>query len=279
MSFLREKLPSVIRINMANKYWKEYREIILNNKYQDMFFKDNKENLVKILPRNLTNIPEFENIIFFINVARHELRKNDALTNFHKFINRSCDSGLISRQEAVSMIPPLLLQVKKSHKIFNMCAAPGSKTAQFLECIYKDYDFLNPSEFLNDSGFVLANDNNLMRANMMIHQLKRLNTAAMIVVSHDGQNFPAIYNDKSVLQFDRILCDVPCSSDAVLRKLPAKWGRWTTKDGYGLHDLQLLLLKRGIAMLKEDGILIYSTCSFNPIEVIYNFKFNRMKQS
>jgi len=124
-------------------------------------------------------------------------------------------------------------------------------------------------EFLNDSGFVLANDNNISRANMMIHQLKRLNTAGMVVVSHDAQNFPSVYTEDSMLQCDRILCDVPCSSDAVLRKLPTKWVRWGTKDGFGLHDLQLLILKRGLNLLKEGGILIYSTCSFNPIEVSY----------
>jgi len=268
---------------MANGFWKQFREIIVKETYLDLFFKDEKDKeqekeklakLIKMVPKNLTNIPEFDNIIFFINVARHELKRSEALTKFHKFINRSCDSGLISRQEAVSMIPPLLMQVKPGHRILDMCAAPGSKTAQFLECLYKDYNFLNPTEFLNDSGFVLANDNNLMRANMMIHQLKRLNTAGMIVVSHDAQNFPAIYEDinsKTQIQCDRILCDVPCSSDAVLRKIPIKWSKWSTKDGYGLHDLQLLILKRGISLLKEEGILIYSTCSFNPIEVEYYY--------
>ena len=41
--------------------------------------------------------------------------------------------GGVSRQEAVSMIPPLLLQVEPHHRVLDMCAAPGSKTAQLLE--------------------------------------------------------------------------------------------------------------------------------------------------
>ena len=44
--------------------------------------------------------------------------------------------GAITRQEAVSMIPPLLLDVKSSHRVLDMCAAPGSKTFQLLEMLH-----------------------------------------------------------------------------------------------------------------------------------------------
>lgn len=44
-------------------------------------------------------------------------------------IDASKDSGLISRQEIVSMIPPMLCDIKSHHSVFDMCAAPGSKTA------------------------------------------------------------------------------------------------------------------------------------------------------
>ena len=44
-----------------------------------------------------------------------ELKKNSDLSKFHKFIQKSVDSGLISRQEAVSMIPPMLLNTKSNY--------------------------------------------------------------------------------------------------------------------------------------------------------------------
>ena len=97
---------------------------------------------------------------------------------------------MISRQEAVSMIPPMLMQTKSSDKILDMCAAPGSKTPQFLETVYENYNFLDKKQYLKDTGFVLANDNNCQRAYMMVHQLKILNTAGMVVVCHDAQLFP-----------------------------------------------------------------------------------------
>ena len=52
----------------------------------------------------------------------------------NKFIllQKAFDAGLIARQELVSMIPPLFLDVQPDDIILDMCAAPGSKTSQIL---------------------------------------------------------------------------------------------------------------------------------------------------
>ena len=224
---------------------------------------------IKITPIYLTNLPLWKDLVFNINIPRMELKKNANLNNFHKLIQKSVDAGLISRQEAVSMIPPMLMQVEKTDMIFDMCAAPGSKTAQFLEVFYKDFDFLSPITIKNDTGCVLANDNNWNRAHMMTHQLKRLNTAGMAVINHDAQFYPFIYQGELAnerLLFDKILADVPCSSDAVMRKLPHKWKKWSPKDSFLLHKLQLQIINKGISLLKPGGTIVYSTCSLNPIE-------------
>ena len=66
--------------------------------------------------------------------------------------------------------------------------------------------------------------------------------------------------------FDRILCDVPCSGDGTIRKAPDIWRRWTPGNGNGLHPLQLRIALHACQMLKIGGRLVYSTCTFNPIE-------------
>jgi multisite-specific tRNA:(cytosine-C5)-methyltransferase len=43
--------------------------------------------------------------------------------------------GYITRQEAVSMLPPLFLDVRPEHRVLDMCAAPGQKTAQLIEAV------------------------------------------------------------------------------------------------------------------------------------------------
>ena len=62
------------------------------------------------------------------------------------------------------------------------------------------------------------------------------------------------------------MCDVPCSGDATFRKNIRLWKEWAPHLGHGLHPLQLDILEKGIKLLKKGGRLIYSTCSFNPLE-------------
>ena len=268
ISKLREKLPCVFRISKAHSFHEGYKNMLLDESFLKKILNE-QYNLIKIDLKNLTNFKEWINLVYNININRMELKKNDLLKNFHKFIQFGVDGGVISRQEAVSMIPPMLMQTKSTDHLLDMCAAPGSKTAQFLETVYEGYDFLDKKQYLKDTGFVLANDNNAQRAYMMVHQLKRLNTAGMVVVCHDAQLFPNIYNSEGLndkLLFDKILADVPCSSDAVMRKLPMKWKKWSTKEGFSLHKLQKQILKKGIDLLKVGGVISYSTCSLNPIE-------------
>jgi 16S rRNA C967 or C1407 C5-methylase (RsmB/RsmF family) len=306
---MREKLPCVFRINPSNTYYKEFKQTLNGDDFLKNFQKElpEKENLllnenvsrlgneeqidnnknisflsknehkheemliesIKITPFNLCNIPKLNNMIYNINIPRFDLKRNPSLANFHNFVQKSVASGLISRQEAVSMIPPILTEVLPGETVFDSCAAPGSKTAQLLEEFYRDFDFLDPKAILNDKGVILANDINPKRAYMMCYQLKRLNTTGMMIISHDAQHFPTIIksNGEKFL-FDKILCDVPCSSDAVMRKLPHKWKTWSPKDSFSLHKLQLQIVKRAVNLLKDGGRLVYSTCSLNPIEVL-----------
>lgn len=76
------------------------------------------------------------------------------------------------------------------------------------------------------TGFIVANDADAKRAFMLTHQMNRLNTGNILIVNHYAQNFPDLLKvnckqgeDRRVL-FDRVCCDVPCSSDAAIRKIP-----------------------------------------------------------
>lgn len=64
----------------------------------------------------------------------------------------------------------------------------------------------------------------------------------------------------------RVLCDVPCSGDGTLRKLPDLWRRWNAGAAQPLHRLQVEIAWRGLQILSPGGRMVYSTCSFNPLE-------------
>ena len=78
----------------------------------------------------------------------------------------SQEGGHITRQEAVSMIPPLLMDVKPHHRVLDLCAAPGSKTAQIIEQLHGDTGFGIPK------GFVVANDVENKRCYLLVHQVR-----------------------------------------------------------------------------------------------------------
>jgi len=211
-----------------------------------------------------------DDLLYEIPMSRYELKRSEGgLKRLHKFIQQCNETGLINRQEVVSMLPPLMLDVKPGMKILDMCAAPGSKTSQFLEKCFGDYtQHHNLKSEVTRNGIVVANDSDYNRAFMLTHQLQRFGTASLLVLNHDGQHFPALsFNmNRMKYQFDRVLCDVPCSSDAAIRKIPTKWKDWGTGNGFSLHPLQLRLLTRALQLTKIGGIVCYSTCSLNPIE-------------
>lgn len=85
---------------------------------------------------------------------------------------------------------------------------------------------------------MIANDVDVQRCNLLIHQTKRMCSANLIVTNHEAQHFPSCSlmkgsaeisgegQGKHALQFDRVLCDVPCSGDGTLRKAPDIWRKW-----------------------------------------------------
>ncbi|GMT37783.1 hypothetical protein PFISCL1PPCAC_29080, partial [Pristionchus fissidentatus] len=168
--------------------------------------------------------------------------------------------GNVSRQEAVSMIPPLLLKPEAHHHVLDVCAAPGSKTMQLIEMQHET----DP----NPSGFIIANDVDKKRSYLLCHQvLKRMKSANCVVICEDGALMPNMrMKDDAALRFDRVLCDVICSGDGTMREEPRHLPKWTPQEGLGLHKLQLSIARKSVQQLKVGGLMVYSTCSMNPME-------------
>ncbi|KAI3952397.1 hypothetical protein MKX01_005264 [Papaver californicum] len=271
MDVLHKPLPAAFRINSSGQFYEDIRSQLENDFMKTLEFEvtDDDEGIpVRPLPWYPNNMA------WYSNFSRMQLRKNQTLERFHHFLKQANDIGNITRQEAVSMVPPLFLDVRPEHFVLDMCAAPGSKTFQLLEIIHQSSD----SGSL-PTGLVIANDVDAQRCNLLIHQTKRMCCANLIVTNHEAQHFPSCNLSKngldtselgnpdiSQLLFDRVLCDVPCSGDGTLRKAPDIWRKWSGGMGNGVHRLQVQIAMRGIALLKVGGRMVYSTCSMNPVE-------------
>uniref|UniRef100_A0A672LTX3 tRNA (cytosine(34)-C(5))-methyltransferase n=1 Tax=Sinocyclocheilus grahami TaxID=75366 RepID=A0A672LTX3_SINGR len=261
MEAMREPLPATIRITGYKSHAKEILHTLKEKYFKEV--QDLEVDGQKIeAPQPLSWYPD--ELAWHTNLSRKILRKSPLLEKFHQFLVSETESGNISRQEAVSMIPPLLLKIEPQHKILDMCAAPGSKTAQLIEMLHSDMDVPFPE------GFVIANDVDNKRCYLLVHQAKRLNSPCIMVVNHDASSIPRLHFDqdgkKDVLFYDRILCDVPCSGDGTMRKNIDVWKKWTTSNSLQLHGLQIRIAVRGVEQLAVGGRMVYSTCSLNPIE-------------
>jgi len=159
------------------------------------------------------------------------------------------ETGRITRQEAVSMLPVLALDPTPGQIVLDLCASPGSKTTQICE-------------HLGDSGAVIANEVISSRVNTLVTNVHRHASKTVLVVHHDGRHIPKVPGSG----FDRVLVDVPCTGSGTTRKNPDVWGKWRPSSGRSLHSLQYDLLSRAIAVTRPGGRVVYSTCSLDPIE-------------
>lgn len=263
MDALRRDLPQSFRFVGCKKEGELLMEI-LKERYLSKVTDVEVDGKKMEPPKTLPWYPG--GLAFQLNLPRRVLRKHDLLNNLHNFLVTESELGHLSRQESVSMIPPLLLDINSSSRVFDMCAAPGSKTAQLIEMLHGEDETKVPS------GFVLANDENNKRCYLLVHQsLKRLNSPCCLIVNNDAaaMPYPKVLLDNDMIEsvrFDQILCDVPCSGDGTLRKNFAIWKTWSPYHGYNLHRLQTRIAKRGLEMLQVGGSMVYSTCSLNPAE-------------
>ena len=159
------------------------------------------------------------------------------------------ESGRITRQEAASMLPVVVLNPQPGQLILDLCAAPGSKATQVAEAVAPN-------------GVVVANEPVSGRVNMLVSNRGRLSTSNMLINQQDGRHIGRIPPPG----YDGIVADVPCTGSATSRKNRNVWWKWSPKESRTLFRLQVEITTRGASLLRPGGHLVYSTCSIDPCE-------------
>ncbi|KAI9876473.1 MAG: hypothetical protein M1830_006446 [Pleopsidium flavum] len=178
-----------------------------------------------------TSIPWYpDQLAWQMTTPKSVIRRFPPFASFQKYLVSETSVGNISRQEVVSMIPPLLMDVKPGMTVLDLCAAPGSKAAQLIEMVHGGEEErvrevthkmaeqavkqagrnMSPdgaeiqvdieekasvgdwSDDGRTTGLLIANDADYKRAHMLVHQMKRLNSPNLIVTNHDATLFPSI---------------------------------------------------------------------------------------
>ena len=154
--------------------------------------------------------------------------------------------GYFYLQEATSMIPPVVLDPQPGETILDMCASPGSKTTQI-------------GQYMKNAGLLIANDITYQRMQALGINVQRTGLTNTIISMRDGWRFKGF-------QFDRVLCDAPCSGTGTIRKSFKTLRMWNPNMVKKLSGIQKQLLKTAFANLKVGGMLVYSTCTMEPQE-------------
>ena len=154
--------------------------------------------------------------------------------------------GLYSIQEAAAQIAATLFTELENKAVLDACAAPGGKTVQL-------------ADLMQNTGVITALDVKKQRLFALSNQLERCRVKNTVVYQMDARKSSLLG-----VKFDRILLDVPCSGNYVTDR--AWFNRRTLKDIERNAEVQRLILAEAVKVVKDNGEIVYSTCSLEPEE-------------
>ena len=160
--------------------------------------------------------------------------------------NSLYERGFYSVQDESSQILIKEMEIEKNLCVVDVCAAPGGKTFAI-------------AERMKNTGMVYSRDIYMHKIKKIENEAKRLRLSNVKASLWDGTKPEADLLEKC----HRVLCDVPCSGLGVIARKPEIKYRKNSKEIKKLYEIQFEILRASAKYLKEEGILLYSTCTIN----------------
>lgn len=158
-------------------------------------------------------------------------------------------AGLYYLQEPSAMTPADRLFVGEGERVLDLCAAPGGKATEL-------------GARLLGSGLLVANDISHSRAKGLLKNLELFGIGNVLVTSEEPGRLAEYFPE----YFDKILIDAPCSGEGMFRKERRMIKAWEEHGPQFFSKLQRSILAQAADMLRPGGMLMYSTCTFDPLE-------------
>ena len=161
------------------------------------------------------------------------------------------EAGLYYIQDpsAMSVVP--YMELRPFDRCLDLCASPGGKSLQIADRLKTE-----------EGGILLSNEFIMERAKNLSKNVERMGYSHVAVSSCSAEEleeqFPAF--------FSRILVDAPCSGEGMFRKNQEAIADWSLEKVSQCAVLQREILDHAIGMLREGGLLAYSTCTFSEEE-------------
>ncbi len=191
------------------------------------------DDFLKISPFSLTPVPWCSNGFYYDASER---------PGTHPYYY----AGLYYIQEASAMAPASLLPIDQGDIILDACAAPGGKSTAI-------------ASKMDETNLLISNDISASRQNATLKNMERFGVTNAYVISDDLSRMAKKYEGF----FDKILIDAPCSGEGMFRKDPSLINSWIEKGSDSYVPVQKEITSSCLTMLKEGGIMVYSTCTFS----------------
>lgn len=157
--------------------------------------------------------------------------------------SQSFKNGLFYIQDKASCLAAEIADPQKGMIVFDVCAAPGSKTTYL-------------AQLMKDQGTIFSFDYSKRRIQVLKRAAKRMGTTIVEpIIADSRKNLPIN------MSADLVILDPPCTSTGTFGKTPeAKW-RLTKRSIMGMAKIQSKMIEECAKYVKNGGCLIYSTCS------------------
>ena len=212
---------------------------------------NNKPNLSIRVNNLVTNPTEMKSLLNSVELKftdgkyLKEFIRMNSLTNITDW--EYFAKGYFSIQDESTGFPIKLLSISPGMRVLDICAAPGGKTG-----------FI--ADEMKNTGEIVALDKFESRLKILEKNLTRLKVTNVVTKVIDAAEF------EDEVGFDRVLIDAPCSGLGTLTKKPdLKWKR-DLGDIRKIVNIQYELLKKGASLVKQNGFIVYSTCTIEPEE-------------
>lgn len=230
-------------LNLPVEFKEKYQRLLGDSQAEAFFEALNKENkkafrINTLKPNQVSydlskKVPEIENAYY------GEINGQDP----------EWVSGTVYSQDPSAMFPAFIASVKEEDHVLDLCAAPGGKSTAL-------------AEKLNSSGVLVANEITSSRAKALRENIERWGVKNAVITNESPANLAPHFTQ----YFDEILVDAPCSGEGMFRKNPEAIKYWSQDYVLTCQERQKEILTEAVKMLKPNGQLIYSTCTFSPEE-------------
>jgi len=241
------ELPLDFTNRMKEMLKDEYDEFIAS--YEDSNYHGLRLNTLKVGPENrsefISKLDELFDLrpVPWCNTGFYY--EDDKRPGRHPFHH----GGAYYIQEPSAMLVGELADVKPGMRVLDLCAAPGGKTSHL-------------AMKMQGEGLLVANEIVPSRAKILSQNVERMGISNCIVTNESPERLEKSFSS----YFDLIVTDVPCSGEGMFRRDEIARNEWSLDNVNICHKRGQDILNQADKMLKYGGKLVYSTCTFAPLE-------------